>query len=229
MSISLPPSLAQPLSVSLSLAAVVTISLLLVCLPLVYLRLRAPIRIGRLCDILANIPLVLPPTVAGFYLILVLSPGAPLGAFLERTFGLRVLFSFPGLALASFMMGFPLMYQHLKAAMAAVGGGPIEASYSLGRGRAATLIAVVIPLMKQGILSGSILCFTRALGEFGIALMIGGSLPGKTKTLAIALFEEVEAGNYASAHGLSILILAIALASSSLLVTLTRVEERPLP
>ena len=126
-------------------------------------------------------------------------------------------------------MGFPHLYQQLKAAMAAVGSGPIEASYSLGRGRFITLAAVVLPLMKQGILSAVILCFTRSMGEFGIALMIGGSIPGKTKTLAIALFEEVEVGNYASAHGLSLLILAIALASSFLLVNLSRVEERPLP
>lgn len=229
MSISLPPNLAQPLWVSLSLATVVTITLLMITLPLVYLRLRSPILLGRFCDILANIPLVLPPTVAGFYLILVLSPNAPLGTWLERVLGLRLLFTFPGLVLASFIMGFPLMYQHLKTAMTAVGAGPIEASYSLGRGRLPTFVAIVIPLMKQGILSGSILCFTRVLGEFGIALMIGGSLPGKTKTLAIALFEEVEAGNYESAHGLSLLILAIALASSYLLVSLSRVDGRPLP
>lgn len=229
MKISLPPGLVQPLGVSLSLAFMVTLGLLLTTLPLVYLRLRAPRPLARLCDIAANLPLVLPPTVAGFYLILILSPTSPVGIFLERSLGLRLLFSFPGLVLASSIMGFPHMYQQLKAAMAAVGSGPIEASYSLGRGRFITLAAVVLPLMKQGILSAVILCFTRSMGEFGIALMIGGSIPGKTKTLAIALFEEVEVGNYASAHGLSLLILAIALASSFLLVNLSRVEERPLP
>jgi molybdate transport system permease protein len=197
-----------PFRVSASLALVTTLVLLAVCLPLLRWRLSIAGPWVGLLESCLMLTMVLPPTVVGFYFLRLLSPAAPLGRAIEGIFGARLLFTFPGLVLASCVVCFPFMYQALKASMLAIDPRVIESSYVLGKGRAETFFRVIIPHMTPGILSAVLLTFAHAVGEFGVALMVGGSVAGKTKTASIALYEFVESSRYAEAGAYALAILA---------------------
>ena len=201
------PELA-PFRVSAQLALVTTLVLLVACLPLARWRLSVVRPWAGLLESFLMLTMVLPPTVVGFYFISLFSPGSPIGRAIERAFGLRLLFTFPGLALASCVVCFPFMYQTLKAAMLAIDPRLIESSYTLGKGRRETFFRIVIPHMVPGILSAVLLTFAHAMGEFGVALMVGGSVAGKTRTASIALYESVEAMRYSEARAYALAILA---------------------
>lgn len=218
----------EPFLVSARLAAAVTAVLLLLCPPLVRLRLSTDSPWAALAESVAVLPMVLPPTVVGFYFLAVLSPAAPAGVFLEERFGLRLLFTFPGLVLSGCVVCFPFMYQALKAAMLAVDGRLLETSYTLGKGRVETFFRVLLPNILPGLLSGTVLTFAHAIGEFGVVLMVGGGIAGKTKTASVALFEAVEAFDYARAHGYALTLLATSFLGVALINLLQR-DGRRLP
>jgi molybdate transport system permease protein len=197
-----------PLGLSAILALSTTAILLVLCLPLARWRLSWTGKAGAALDSFFMLAMVLPPTVVGFYFLRILSPAAPLGAALRKAFGLRLLFTFPGLLLASCVACLPFMYQTLKAAMLSVDPRLVESSYTLGKGRAETFVRIVLPEMAPGIGAASILTFAHAVGEFGIALMVGGSVPGSTRTASIALYEYVEASRYREADAYALAILA---------------------
>jgi molybdate transport system permease protein len=152
--------------------------------------LRAPV------EALVALPLVLPPTVLGFYLLLAMGPGGPLA-------GLSLAFTFGGLLLGSMVYSLPFVVQPLRDSFAAIGDQPLEAAACLGAGSLDRFRSVVLPLARPGYVTAAVLGFAHTLGEFGVVLMIGGNIPGETKVLSIAVYEHVEALDYAQAHVLS--------------------------
>jgi len=173
-----------------------------------------------------SLPLVLAPTVLGFYLLLLLSPYGPVGKWVFDTFGLRLAFSFPGIVFASAVSGLPFMLGALKTGLMGVPTGLLEASATLGKGRGETFFRVVLPTMKTSVLSGIVLTFAHTLGEFGVVLMIGGSLPGVTKVVSIAIYERVEALDFAAAQGYALILVAVAYPGVLLLNHLQRSQRR---
>jgi molybdate transport system permease protein len=159
---------------------------------------------GRpLVEALLMLPLLLPPTVVGFYLLVSLGQGSPLGAWLARTFDLRFVFSFEGLLLASVLVNLPFMVQPLQRAFAAIPGSLREAAW---------VWKIELPLAWPGLLAGVALTMAHTLGEFGVVLMVGGSIPGETRTLSIAIYDRVQAFDLAAAH-----VMALTLVVASLL------------
>lgn len=156
-------------------------------------RWRVPI------EAVVALPLVLPPTVLGFYALLVLGPRSPAGSFYEKLTGALLPFSFPGLVVASFFYSLPFAVQPFTAAIRGVDRKWIEASWCLGESRLATFRRVIVPLAWPGILAGTVLSFAHTLGEFGVALMVGGNIAGVTRTVSISIYDSVQAMDYATA------------------------------
>jgi molybdate transport system permease protein len=174
--------------------------------PLVFGRFR-----GRTAlDAVLLMPLVLPPTVLGFYLLVLFGPRSPLGQAWGWLAGESLVFSFSGLLAASVILNLPFFLQPLVAALGGVDRALLEVSATLGESRARTYLRVSLPLAWRGLLSGAILAFAHSIGEFGVALMVGGGLPGRTRTLSIALFDEVQAFDLAAAHRTALLLLGTA-------------------
>lgn len=199
----------QPLWLTLELAALTTAVLLVVGLPLAIWLAGPAFRLKPVAEALISLPLVLPPSVLGFYLLLAFSPANALGRFLESVFDLRLVFSFPGLVLASVLYSLPFMVQPLQAGLEAVPASLKEAAYTLGRSRLTTLFRVQLPLIKPALLTGIVLSFAHTIGEFGLVLMIGGNIPGQTRVASIAIFNEVETLNYGAAHTYSAILLLL--------------------
>jgi len=190
----------QPVGLTLTLALIVTLILLLVGTPIAWwlCRTRSPLQAPIAA--LVSLPLVLPPTVLGFYLLLAFGPNGP-GGLLAPLWGARTLaFSFEGLVIASVLYSLPFMVQPLRTAFEALGEEPLEAAATLGAGWWTTFSRVVIPLSRTGYLTGAILTFAHTVGEFGVVLMIGGNIPGKTKLVSMAIYDFVERLEWDKAH-----------------------------
>ena len=175
-----------------------------------------------------SLPLVLAPTVLGFYLLLFLSPNGPLGKFFLDTFGIRLAFSFPGIVFAGCVSGLPYMMAGLKTGLLGVPTNLLEASATLGKGPWETFFRIVLPNMKAGVTSGMVLTFAHTLGEFGVVLMIGGSIPGVTKVVSIAIYERVEALDFGSAQLYALVLIAVAYPGVLLLNHLQRRTDQRL-
>ncbi|ATB26626.1 molybdate ABC transporter permease subunit [Melittangium boletus] len=197
---------------SLRLAGWTTIILLGVGLPIAWWLARSHWRWKFLVEALVALPLVLPPTVLGFYLLLAMGPRGPLGPAFEALAGHSLPFSFEGLLLASVLYSLPFAVQPFTAALAGVDPRLIEASWCLGVSRARTFVRVVLPLAATGILSGMVLTFAHTLGEFGVVLMVGGNLEGRTRTASIAIYDSVQALDYAAAGRTSLVLLVVSFA-----------------
>jgi molybdate transport system permease protein len=197
-----------PFLVSLRLAAWVTGILLVLCFPLAWLFARSRRRWSLFLESLVCLPLVLSPTVLGFYLLLLISPKGPLGTVYQSIFGGRLAFSFVGIVLGECVSSLPFMLTALKTGIAAVPENLFEASYTLGKGRVETALRIVLPNMKTALLAGLVTTIAHAIGEFGVVLMIGGSIPGATKTVSIAVYERVEALDFAAAYAYSAILVA---------------------
>jgi len=199
-------------AIRLSLRLAATSGLLLVPLgillawPLAYGRFRGRI----LLEALTSIPLVLPPTVLGFYLIVALGPHSPLGRAWEGLTGAPLVFTFQGLVLAQVITNLPFFLQPLVGSLGGVDRRLLEAASTLGSGRLGVYFRVALPLAWRGLLSGLILSFAHAIGEFGVVLMVGGNLPGKTRTASIALFDQVQSFDMAGANHTALLLLGFA-------------------
>lgn len=196
-----------PFLLSFKLALVTTIVLFLVGIPLAYWLAFNPRKYKILLEAVVALPLVLPPTVLGFYLLLALSPENALGSWLERYFDLRLVFTFEGLVVASVFYSLPFMIQPLQSGFRSVPFSLVEAAYSLGKSRWTTLRKVILPNMSAAILSACILTFAHTIGEFGVVLMIGGNIPGITQVVSISIYDEVEAMNYGLANHYSLILL----------------------
>jgi molybdate transport system permease protein len=173
-------------------------------------RTRSPLR--PVIEAVTALPLVLPPTVLGFYLLLAFNPTAPLGAAWKGLTGGTLTFSFAGLVLASLVYSLPFTVQPLQAAFAQIGRAPIEAAASLGAGPFDAFLTVASPMALRGYLSAMVLTFAHTIGEFGVVLMVGGNIPGKTRVISIDIYEHVETIDYPAAHALAALLVALSFA-----------------
>jgi molybdate transport system permease protein len=184
-------------------ASLTTVLLLLLGTPLAWWLARTRSRWKGICNAVVALPLVLPPTVLGFYLLVLLGPNGPVGGLMARL-GLSPLpFTFSGLVVASVLYSLPFVVQPLQTAFTAIGKQPLEAAATLRAGPWDTFFSVVMPLAKPGFLAAAILGFAHTVGEFGVVLMIGGNIPGKTRVLSVQIYNHVEALEYGQAHWLA--------------------------
>jgi molybdate transport system permease protein len=216
----------QALRLSLSLAAITTALLVVLGLPLAQWLATSRSRVRIAVESVVALPLVLPPTVLGFYLLVGLGPRSTLGRAWEAAVGRPFPFSFEGLVVASVLYGLPFAVQPFVAALAGVDRRLVEASHTLGASRLSTFFRVTLPLAWHGVLAGAVLAFAHALGEFGVVLMVGGNVPGVTRTLSIAIFDHVEALEYAQANRTAAFLLAV---SFAVLIAVHALQRRPVP
>jgi molybdate transport system permease protein len=207
-----------PLRLSLQVTLVATALIIIIGLPLAYLLARRRFRGQVLLETLILLPLVLPPSVVGFYLLISLGEAGPLGGA-----GVRLLFTWQGAALASAVVGLPLMVKSAKAAIASVDPALENAARVCGSTEGEVFRRITLPLAHRGIVAGIVLAAARAFGEFGATLMVAGSIPGRTQTLPLAIYDAVQAGRYADAHTLVLLTSVLAFVS---LLLVARLEQR---
>ena len=199
----------SPIILTFKLALVTTVLLFFISIPLAYWLAFTKKKIKPVIEALVSMPLVLPPTVLGFYLLIALSPSSSIGAFLNENLGLQLVFSFEGLVLASMIYSLPFMVHPIQAGLSNLSTSLSEASYVLGKSKWETLVNVLLPNIKSSLLTGIVLAFAHTIGEFGVVLMIGGSIPNETKVASIAIYEEVEALNYSAANSYSLFLLVV--------------------
>jgi molybdate transport system permease protein len=197
------------LRVSLLLATLTTAVLLLAGLPLAWWLVASRWRPKVLIEAVVALPLVLPPTVLGFYVLVAMGPHSPLGRVWLAVVGRPLAFSFEGLLVASVLYCLPFAVQPFVAALRAVDRRLLEASWSLGASRTRTFFRVALPLAAPGVLAGAVLTFAHTLGEFGVVLMVGGNIDGETRTLSVSIFNAVEQLDYATAGQTSLFLLGV--------------------
>ncbi len=212
----------QAVALSLRLATLTTAVLLVVAVPtaawLAFSRRRWTVAV----EALVALPLVLPPTVLGYYLLVAFGTRSPVGRWWQETTGSPLAFSFTGLLVASVLYNLPFAVQPLLAAFAGVDQRLLEASSVLGRSWPATVLRVVLPLSRAGLATAVVLTFAHTIGEFGVVLMVGGSIPGETKTIAISIYDRVQAFDLRAAGQMSALLLALSFATLVLTSRLAR-------
>ena len=189
-----------PLWLTLRLALLTTVLLLIVSIPLSYWLAYSRFRLKAVVESLVSLPLVLPPTVLGFYLLLAFSPEHGPGHFLNQHFNIRLAFTFPGLVIASLLYSLPFMVHPIRSGFRSLPPSLKEAAYTLGKSRWETLIRVLLPNIRPALLTGVVLAFAHTLGEFGVVLMVGGNIPGETRVVSIAMYDEVQSLNYHNAN-----------------------------
>lgn len=199
----------QPLILTFQLALITTLFLFFLSIPLAYWLAYTKSRLKPIIETLVSMPLVLPPTVLGFYLLVAFSPSNAFGHWLQETIGLQLIFSFEGLVFASILYSLPFMVHPIQSGFANLPPSFMEAAYSLGKSKMTTLRKVLLPNIRSSLLTGIVLAFAHTIGEFGVVLMIGGNIPGKTKVASIAIYDEVESLNYAAANTYSLILFAL--------------------
>ena len=193
-----------PVWLSLQLAGMTVLVLLIIGTPIAWWLAHTRSSLRAVVEAIVALPIVLPPTVLGFYLLIALGPYGPIGGLWNQLTGLSLAFSFSGLVIASTLYSLPFVVQPLHGAFEAIGKGPLEAAWSLRATRLDTFLTVISPMAIRGYLSAIVLGFAHTLGEFGVVLMVGGNIPGETRVISIAIFDMVEAMQYEEAHILSV-------------------------
>jgi len=199
----------EPFILSFKLASLTALILFCIALPLAWYLSQTRSRIKPFIEALTALPIVLPPSVLGFYILWALSYNSPVGAFFEDTFGIKLVFSFTGLVIASCFYSLPFMVQPLQNGFESLNKNMLEASYIAGKSKITTLFRVALPNMKPALITAIIITFAHTVGEFGVVLMVGGSIPGETKVASVAIYEMVEIMDYKSAHIYSAMMLGI--------------------
>jgi molybdate transport system permease protein len=212
----------QAIWLSLRLAFCTTAVLLLLCVPLAYWLAFSPRRWRFLVEAAVALPLVLPPTVLGFYVLLAIGPRSPVGALYAHLTGGMLPFSFQGLLVASALYSLPFSVQPVASAFQAVDCKLVEASWCLGVSRFATFRRVIVPLARPGIATGAILSFAHTMGEFGVVLMVGGNIAGVTRTVSISIYDQVQALRYQAALETSLFLLGFSFVVLALTYSLQR-------
>jgi molybdate transport system permease protein len=188
------------LRLSLQVATVATLLVVLIGTLMAFILARKNFRGKEILDIFLTLPLVLPPTVTGYYLILFMGRNGLLGKHLFHWTGWSIMFTWYAAVLASFFVALPLMIKTMRAAIESVDRNLIKVSYTLGHGEVKTFLKVILPLSKKGMIAGAVLSFARAMGEFGATLMIAGNIPGKTATMPIAIYTSASSGDWSKAN-----------------------------
>lgn len=199
----------EPLLLTFKLASVTTILLFVIAIPLCYWLVKTRSKTKPFIETLVSMPLVLPPTVLGFYFLVFLSPNSTFGNWISNTLGIQLVFTFTGLIIASIIYSLPFMVHPIQAGLAALPNSYSETAKLMGKSKWVTLTKILLPNIKPAILTGIVLTFAHTIGEFGVVLMIGGNIPGKTKVASIAIYDEVESLNYATANQYSLILLVI--------------------
>lgn len=199
-----------PLLLTVKLAALTTVILLLVGTPIAWWLSNTQVRFKPLIETIVALPLVLPPTVMGFYLLILLGPKGWIGNLWMELTGSALTFSFTGLVIASVMYSFPFVVQPLQNAFEGVSKDFMEASRTLGASQLDAFFSIAVPLARRGFLTAAVLGFAHTLGEFGVVLMVGGNIPGETRVISIAIYDHVEALEYGKAHTLAAILLGFA-------------------
>ncbi len=207
---------------TLRLALVVSFILMVIGIPVAWWITYSPRKWKFLVEALVALPLVLPPTVLGYYFLVALGPRSPAGRWIESILGHPLPFTFEGLVVASLVYSLPFAVQPFVASFASVSTNLLETSWTLGISKLRTFLRVTIPLSARGILTGVILSFAHTLGEFGVVLMVGGNLPGITRTISIDIYDQVQAMNYAAAGRTSLTLLVLSFAILSFVYAVNR-------
>lgn len=202
----------EPLLLTFKLALVTTILLFVIAIPLSWWLAYSKSKLKPVIETLVSMPLVLPPTVLGFYFLVAFSPNNAFGQWLNDWLGLKLVFSFTGLVVASILYSLPFMVHPIQAGLSGLSPSLKDAAYVMGKSPLQTLLYVLLPNIKPAMLTGIVLAFAHTVGEFGVVLMIGGNIPGKTKVASIAIYDEVEALNYAGANAYSLVLFVMAFA-----------------
>lgn len=197
----------EPFILSFKLAGLTTLILFVLALPLAWWLSQTRHQAKPFFEAMTALPIVLPPSVLGFYLLVALAPHSPLGSMIESLFGIKMVFSFTGLVIASCFYSLPFMVQPLQSGFEALNKHMIEASYLAGKSSAETLWYVALPNINASLLTACIITFAHTVGEFGVVLMVGGSIPHETKVASVAIYEMVETMDYTQAHIYSAMML----------------------
>ena len=203
-------ALLDPLWLSVKLAAVTTLLLIFIGTPIAWWLSQSSSRWKPVVQAAVAMPIVLPPTVMGFYLLILLGPAGAIGGWWVELTGSALTFSFSGLVIASCIYSLPFAVQPLATAFESLGRRHLEAAWTLGASRMDAFFSVALPLSLRGYLGAIVLSFAHTLGEFGVVLMVGGNIPGETRVISIAIYDQVESLNYAAAHQLSATLLVFA-------------------
>ncbi len=214
-----------PFWLSLKLAVMTTVILVFIGIPVAYFLSYKNFKFKTFLEALFSLPLILPPTVLGFYLLLLMGKNGWLGKIWEKLAGHQLAFHFEGLVFASIVFSFPFMVYPLISGFKSVPKNIIEASYTLGKSKVETLFKVILPNMKPAILTGITLSFAHTIGEFGVVLMVGGSIDGQTKVVSIAIYEAVEQLDYSTAHIYSIVLVVFSFLTLLILYLLNKKFE----
>jgi len=219
----IPPDIGQPVRLTIELAAITTVILLVVGTPLAWWLARSQAWWKEAVAALVAMPLVLPPTVLGFYLLVALGPNGP-GGLIAGLWGARTLaFTFEGLVIGSVLYSMPFVVQPIRNAFAAVGDRPLEVAATLRASPTRAFWTVAVPLARPGFLTGAVLGFAHTVGEFGVVLMIGGNIPGETKVLSVAIYDYVETSQWREAN---ILAAGMVMFAFAVILAMTLIEKR---
>jgi len=211
----------ETMALTFKLAAITTIILLLIGIPLASFLVFSKMRFKSIIETIVSMPLVLPPSVLGFYLLLAFSPASALGEFLT-SHGIRLAFSFEGLVIGSVLFSLPFMVHPIQSALSQVPKSIFEAAYTLGKSKIETMVRVILPSIRHGLISGIVLAFAHTVGEFGVILMIGGNIPDETRVASIAIYDEVESLNYALAHQYALTLFVVTFSILLLVYTINK-------
>jgi molybdate transport system permease protein len=212
----------QAFRLTIELALVVSAILFVIGLPLAYWLAFAPRRWKFLVEATISLPIVLPPTVLGFYVLVALGSRSPLGRWWQSLTGHTLAFTFTGLVIGSILYSLPFAVQPFAASFSSVDRKLLAASATLGASPLRTFFRVVVPLSVPGLVTGMVLAFAHTMGEFGVVLMIGGNIPGVTRTVSISIYDQVQASNYAAANSMALLLLVFCFAVLTLVYALNR-------
>ena len=212
----------QAFGLTLQLAALVSLLLVAIGIPIAYWLTYSRWRWKFLVEAVVALPIVLPPTVLGFYVLMALGSHSPLGRWWESLTGHTLAFTFEGLVIGSVIYSLPFAVQPFAAAFSGVDSGLLRASASLGQSPAQTFRRVVLPLSKAGLVTGFALSFAHTLGEFGVVLMVGGNIPGVTRTISIDIYDRVQAAEYSAANATALVLLIISFVVLSIVYGLNR-------
>ena len=211
-----------PLWLSARLALTTTVLLIVFGAPLAWWLSQTRSRMQPVVQAIVAMPIVLPPTVLGFYLLLLLGPNGTIGGFWVRVTGDALTFSFSGLVIASIIYSLPFAIQPMQNAFEALPRKNLEAAWTLGASKRDAFFSVAVPLSRRGFISAAVLAFAHTLGEFGVVLMVGGNIPDKTRVISIAIYDHVEMLDYAAAHRLSLVLIVFAFSALFTMFLLNR-------
>jgi len=203
-------SIFAPLLLSMQLAFVTTVVLILVATPIAWWLSQTPSRFKAVTQAIVAMPIVLPPTVIGFYLLILLGPNGAIGSWWVQMTGTALTFSFSGLVIASCVYSLPFAVQPLQSAFESLPRQTLEFARTQGASKLDAFFAVAVPMSVRGFIGAAVLAFAHTLGEFGVVLMVGGNIPGETRVISIAIYDQVETLNYGAAHQMSLLLLVFA-------------------